>query len=80
MTTYPSTARYELSSGGRYAARKSKSIVTYSQYVTRDGDSFERIAAKLFNDGTRYWEIADINPQVAFPEAIPTGTVIRIPL
>ncbi len=37
------------------------------------------IASKIFNDPTQYWRVADINPQVKFPDIIPAGTVIRLP-
>ena len=79
MATYTTSSRYTLYNGGRYAFRKDPVTTSYSQYVTRDGDTFERLAAKLYNDGSRYWEIADINPQVQYPDTIPTGTVIRLP-
>ena len=79
MATYPITSRYVLTDNGRLADRKAKVSTGYSQYVARQGDTFEGLAAKLYNDGTRYWEIADINPQVDFPEDIPVGTVLRLP-
>lgn len=79
MATYPITSRYSLTNNGQLAARKAKESTGYSQYVARQGDTFESLAAKLYNDGTRYWEIADINPQVDFPEDISVGTVLRLP-
>lgn len=79
MTTYPITSRYVLTDNGRLADRKPKVAIGYSQYVSRQGDTFESLASKLYNDGTRYWEIADINPQIDFSEDIPVGTVLRLP-
>jgi nucleoid-associated protein YgaU len=79
MASYTSTSRYLLTNSGTNADRKDKVISYYSQYTTRQGDSLESIAAKLFNDGTRYWEIADLNPQIDFPDNIPVGTVLRLP-
>lgn len=79
MAVYRTSSRYRVSSGGRLADRVEYRTTTYYQYVTRDGDTFCLIAARVLNDPTRYWEIADINPQVEWPDAIPTGTVIRIP-
>lgn len=79
MATYTTSSRYSLSNGGQLATRRPLEQVTYYQYTAREGDTFERIAARLFNDGKRYWEIADINPQVQFPDTIPVGTVLRIP-
>lgn len=51
----------------------------YTTYLTQDLDSFESIAAVVFNDPTRWWEIADINTHVKYPNFIPLGTAIRIP-
>lgn len=79
MAQYTSSSRYVVETGGMTAKRLGQDPTPYTQYVSRDGDTFERIAARLFNDGTRYWEIADINPQVQFPDTIPTGTVLRLP-
>lgn len=79
MAIYTSTSRYRLVQGGMLANRVTQEPVPYTQYVSRDGDTFERISARMFNDGTRYWEIADINPQVQYPDTIPTGTVLRLP-
>lgn len=79
MAVYRTSSRYRISNGGRLADRVDYKPVTYYQYVSRDGDTFVKIAARVLNDPTRYWEIADINPQVEWPDLIPTGTVIRIP-
>lgn len=79
MATYTSSSRYELTNGGQLAAPKAQDSVNYYQYISREGDTFERIAARLFNNGTRYWEIAQLNPHVYFPGDIPVGTVLRIP-
>lgn len=79
MAIYTSSSRYTLSSSGQTAERKSRSATTYYQYLSREGDTFERLAARLFNDGSKYWEIADINPHVRFPGYIPAGTALRLP-
>lgn len=79
VANYRSSSRYRLSSGGRLAERVEGAEVKYFQYVAREGDTFQKIAARVLNDGTRYWEIADINPQVEWPDTIPVGTVLRIP-
>lgn len=79
MATYASSSRYELTNGGQLAAPKTQDSVNYYQYISREGDTFERLAARMYNDGTKYWRIAQINPQVYFPGDIPTGTVLRIP-
>jgi nucleoid-associated protein YgaU len=79
MAIYKTSSRYRLSNGGRLADRIPYKEVKYYQYVTREGDTFELIAAKVFNDGSRYWEIADINPQVEWPGKLTVGTILRIP-
>lgn len=80
MATYKTTSRYELTASGRYAVRKPQEIINYVLYTSKDGDTFDLLASKHLGDSTRYWEIADINPQVEWPDRIPTGTTIRIPL
>jgi nucleoid-associated protein YgaU len=51
----------------------------YSTYLTQELDSFESIASRALGDPTRWWEIADINTHVKYPNFIPIGTTIRIP-
>lgn len=80
MATYKNSSRYRLSDGGILATRTPLGVVNYYQYISRDGDTFESIASKILGDGKRYWEIADINPQVKWPEIITTGTILRLPL
>lgn len=79
MASYKNSSRYRLTSGGMLADRVNQETRVYYQYVSKDHDTFQTIAAKVLNDGSRYWEIADINPQVQWPDSIPTGTVLRIP-
>ena len=61
------------------AVRKDTATVEYSTYTARDGDSFVLLAIRLFNDPSQYWRIADLNPQVKFPDLVTVGTVLRIP-
>lgn len=79
MANYTVSSRYRLSNGGRIADRVTKNSGNYYQYTSREGDNFSILASKVLNDSSRYWEIADINPQVQWPDIIPTGTVLRIP-
>lgn len=51
----------------------------YMVYISRDGDSFEKLASKYLGGPVFYWRIAELNPQVPFPDKIPLGTKIRIP-
>lgn len=79
MAVYKPSSRYRSYYGGILASRVPGEQVTYYQYVSKQGDTFSLLAARVFNDPKRYWEIADINPQVEWPDSIPTGTVLRIP-
>lgn len=80
MASYTSVDRYVLTANRKFAEAKTKRSVQFYVYMAREHDSFERIAAIVLNDPTRYWEIADINPHVEWPDRIPAGTSIRIPL
>lgn len=79
MAIYRTSSRYKLINGGILADRNKPEAVKYYQYVAKDGDNFELLASKILGDGKRYWEIADINPQVKWPNGITVGTVLRIP-
>lgn len=85
MARFTSNSRYATSyvdSGDRsivLSKRRNMIGTRYRTITAKDGDSFEMLAAKLFGDPARYWEIADINPQVPFPDKIEQGTVIRVP-
>lgn len=51
----------------------------YITYVSREGDTFDKLANKYFGGPIFYWRIAELNPQIPFPDQIPVGTKIRIP-
>jgi hypothetical protein len=51
----------------------------FMTYISRDGDSFERLASVYLGGPIFYWRIAEINPQVLLNDRIPAGTRIRIP-
>jgi|688.fasta_scaffold68583_3 nucleoid-associated protein YgaU len=61
------------------AVRKSAPTTSYSSHRARNGDTFENLAARYLGSSLFYWKIADLNPQVPFPDYIPAGTNIRIP-
>lgn len=54
--------------------------IAYQRYVTIEGDRFDTLAQRLWQDPLKWWVIADMNPQVLFPAEIPAGTIIRLPL
>jgi nucleoid-associated protein YgaU len=68
------------SSGTYISVRKYNPGSNYYLYTTKTGDSFDLIASRIMNDPERYWEIADLNSHVPFPDEIPIGTVLRIPV
>lgn len=80
MASYSSSDRYRLTAGGSFAVRKREVAVTYSVIVSSEGDTFERLAVRYLQDPLRFWEIADLNPHIEWPNRIPTGTNIRIPV
>jgi hypothetical protein len=45
----------------------------------REGDTLQHLADKYYNDAEKWWILADANPQILYPDAIPPGTVLRIP-
>lgn len=73
------TTQVDDRTGRIVAVRKVSESVTFDKYTSREGDSFELIAQYVLGDPQQYWRIADLNPQVKFPNEIPVGTVIRIP-
>lgn len=51
----------------------------YLVYFTSEGDRAESLAARFLDDPTRWWEIADINPEVQDFESFEPNTRLRIP-
>ena len=80
MAMYDASSRYRLNVTGREASRGDKTTGKYTLYRVVDGDTLENIAARRLGSSSRYWEIADMNPQIKFPLDIKTGDLIRIPL
>lgn len=63
------------------ALKNSKYVATRTTTITsRYGDTFDNIAARVLGDSTQYWKIAGLNPYIRFPDVIPTGTVIVVPV
>lgn len=53
--------------------------VSYIEYTYKEGDSLAAIA-ETYGKGAKYWwEIMEINPEIADPFYIPTGTILRVP-
>jgi hypothetical protein len=52
----------------------------YFVHIAKQGDSFISLALRYLNNEHLYWYIADLNPQIKFPDLLPVGAQIRIPL
>ncbi len=52
----------------------------YRLYTVVQGDSLDILAYRFYGDPRLYWMIANMNPQVHFPDGLPAGTVLRVPL
>lgn len=61
------------------AVRKDSRVEKYSIYSVKSGETMESIAVNVYGDPTLYWRIADMNPQISFPDSLQVGDVIRIP-
>lgn len=78
---YDIGSRYRLDNDGIHASRVAPiSTPIYTAYVVMEGDTLEAIASRHFGDQRRFWEIADLNPQIQFPWDIEAGTVLRLPV
>ena len=44
-----------------------------------EGQTFDELAAIHLGDSQLYWRIAELNPQVPYPDTLSAGTRIRIP-
>lgn len=54
-------------------------LMTYTTYSWKTGDRLESLATRFYRNPELWWIIAEANPQVADVQAIPAGTVLRIP-
>lgn len=80
MATYNTTDRYVLDASKQTASRIPTEQRRAIVYTCRATDTLETIAARQLGDESRYWEIADLNPQIKFPLDIDLGTVLRLPV
>lgn len=58
----------------KFVARRTMTIVTIA------GDTFDKVAARVLGDSTQYWKIAGLNPDIRFPDTIPVGTKLVVPI
>jgi len=62
------------------AERVDTSRSQYFVHVVGSLESFASLASRFLGDDSMYWVIADLNPQIYFPDFIPVGQQVRIPL
>ena len=79
-------SRYTQSSETRNNETKNVAVAskyTTDRYITvisQEGQSLQYLASLYLNDSTMYWKVADLNENIMFPDYLPTGTVVKIPL
>lgn len=54
--------------------------MSYTQYITVQGDRFDTIAYSAYGDASMYRTIVDANPQVSLSPEIQEGTLLRVPI
>lgn len=79
MAVFAVTSRYQVDDNGISASPKDKLTVKYSLHRVVQGDTILNIAARIPGDDRLWWQVADINPQVTYPEDLVVGDLIRIP-
>lgn len=53
----------------------------FYHYVVVQGDRLDDLANTFLGDPTLWWEIADSNPQIFYPDvALVPGSILRIPV
>lgn len=53
--------------------------IQYIEYLWKEGDRLDQVAAKFYQYPDHWWIIAEYNPHVVDPQNIPAGTKLRIP-
>lgn len=62
------------------AISNSYSTDSYYTIVTYQDETFASLAYNHLKNATMYWKIADLNKNIPYPDIIPAGTVLKIPL
>jgi prophage DNA circulation protein len=50
-----------------------------AEYYTKADEHMPLIAFKFMDDSTRWWEVAEANPQIWYPLDMTPGTYIQVP-
>lgn len=51
----------------------------FTFYQITDGDTIDMLGHRLFGAGQLWWMLADANPEILDWNAVPPGTVLRVP-
>jgi len=51
----------------------------YRRYQLVQGDTYQSLANTYLGSSFDWWRIADMNPQIFWPDDLVPGTIIRIP-
>jgi prophage DNA circulation protein len=54
-------------------------VVNYIYHQVTGSERIDQLAYQFYRDSTRWWVIADANPQIMDWSTLTTGTLIRIP-
>lgn len=54
-------------------------VFGFSLHTCGFGERLDYLAAQYYEDPELSWIIANANPELFYPEMIPTGTVLRVP-
>lgn len=79
MARYDITSRYRVNPDGVTSDRVPFTGGSYTLHIVKSGESLESIAMMHLGNTRRYWEIADLNPQIKFPTDLKMGMAIRLP-
>lgn len=52
----------------------------FRRYQIVQGDTYQSLAEKVLGTAFDWWRIADMNPQIFWPDDLVPGTVIRLPV
>lgn len=51
----------------------------YISHLMSANDRIDSLAFQYYNDATRWWQIADANPEILDFSNVPIGTILRVP-
>jgi len=79
ISRYSAQTEYRNNEPFVVAVRAKTTTTSFITHTTREGETMDILATKYLKSPLFYWRIADINPQIPFPDQIPAGTKVRIP-